>query len=437
MPVSLSSTSKSLPSLIHSRKNARLTFRLSSNSSRFLLCALLVATFCLVQNDITFKKVVESHPRLSLYLGGNKCRWQPPNYEDPPLNITFHKTLVAGFPSGDKRLVFLQMEALTGLTAKDEWKFEDGGYTNHPFIKTNYPTHEGIWSWGNHTDQVMLVVRSIRTTLVEYHNILWDIDYAETYQEAFSRTENLFLERPPLDDWLAWRDLRVKDEIDWYGWFIDYWMEGGLMRDIFTHKITTPEQWNMVTKPTVYKKTDVAFDLIVGNDTDVEPSKDPHCINDLSDCRPSHIISGERLVTRESGPVEGRKIARALKGKQGISDYLINEEAWDCIWSELMVKKKGDKTFLDRKGIAESNYNFSEEMINAMIKELNRLIDKYGGGSQGEWSQESAKVLVSLLMSHRDLLYDEIEDVKEGRILLDNNDILGPDTRSRMFPTNR
>lgn len=143
MPVSLSSTSKSLPSLIHSRKNARLTFRLSSNSSRFLLCALLVATFCLVQNDITFKKAVESHPRLSLYLGGNKCRWQPPNYEDPPLNIKFHKTLVAGFPSGDKRLVFLQMEALTGLTAKDEWKFEDGGYTNHPFIKTNYPTHEG------------------------------------------------------------------------------------------------------------------------------------------------------------------------------------------------------------------------------------------------------------------------------------------------------
>jgi len=296
---------------------------------------------------------------------------------------------------------------------------------------------KGIWSWANHTDQVMLVVRSIRTTLVEYHNILWDIDYAETYQEAFSRTGNLFLERPPLDDWLTWRDLRVKDEIDWYGWFIDYWMEGGLMRDIFTHKITTPEQWYMITKPTVYKKTDVTYNMIVGNDTDIKPSKDPHCINDLSDCRPSHIISGERLVTPESGPVEGRKIARALKGKQGISDYLINEEAWDCIWSELMVKKKGDKTFLDRKGIDESNYNFSEEMINAMIKELNRLIDKYGGGSQGEWSQESAKVLVSLLMSHRDLLYDEIEDVKEGRILLDNNDILGPDTRSRMFPTNR
>ena len=104
------------------------------------------------------------------------------------------------------------------------------------FILSKYFLREsiGIWSWGNHTDQVILVVRSIRTTLVEYHNILWDIDYAETYQEAFSRTENLFLERPPLDDWLTWRDLRVKDEIDWYGWFIDYWMEGGLMRSAFS-----------------------------------------------------------------------------------------------------------------------------------------------------------------------------------------------------------
>ena len=45
--------------------------------------------------------------------------------------------------SGDKRLVFIQMEGLTGLSAKDEWNFEHDGYTNHPFIKSNYPHHEG------------------------------------------------------------------------------------------------------------------------------------------------------------------------------------------------------------------------------------------------------------------------------------------------------
>ena len=66
--------------------------------------------------------------------------------------------------------------------------------------------------------------------------------------------DNLYFERPPMEDFLAWRDLRVLDEVHWYGWFIDYWMEGGLLRDIFSHKITTPEHWNMLMMPTVYPK---------------------------------------------------------------------------------------------------------------------------------------------------------------------------------------
>ena len=59
---------------------------------------------------------------LSLYLGDGKCKWQPPIY-DVPDDLIFSKTLIAGFPSGDKRLTFVQMEALTGLSARDEWDF--------------------------------------------------------------------------------------------------------------------------------------------------------------------------------------------------------------------------------------------------------------------------------------------------------------------------
>ena len=65
---------------------------------------------------------------------------QPPEYEIPE-SIDFFKTIIAGFPSGDKRLTFVQMEALTGWSAKDEWDFEYLGMTNHPFIKANYPHH--------------------------------------------------------------------------------------------------------------------------------------------------------------------------------------------------------------------------------------------------------------------------------------------------------
>ena len=75
----------------------------------------------------------------------------------------------------------MQMEALTGWPAKDEWDFEYLGDSNHPFIKANYPHHEGIWGWGTNADQVVMVVKNIRKALVEYHDILWDIGYAETY----------------------------------------------------------------------------------------------------------------------------------------------------------------------------------------------------------------------------------------------------------------
>ena len=98
-----------------------------------------------------------------------------------PTSIEFYKTAVVGFPSGDKRMTFMQMESLTGWPAKDEWDFEYLGDSNHPFIKANYPHHEGIWGWGTNADQIVLVVKNLRKSLVEYHDILWDIGYAKTW----------------------------------------------------------------------------------------------------------------------------------------------------------------------------------------------------------------------------------------------------------------
>lgn len=61
------------------------------------------------------------------------------------------------------------------IAAKDEWDFEFLGNSNHPFIKANYPHHEGIWGWGTNADQVVMMIRNIRRSMVEYHDILWDI----------------------------------------------------------------------------------------------------------------------------------------------------------------------------------------------------------------------------------------------------------------------
>ena len=208
-------------------------------------------------------------------------------------------------------------------------------------------------------------------------------------------------------------------------WFIDYWMEEGLLRDIFTHKITTPEHWALLMMPTAYSKDEVAYDLIVGNAT-VTPSFDPHCVDDVSGgCHPVQIISAERLVKADTGPAEGRKIAMALKNKPGIAEWVADEEIWGCIWTELIINKKGLKTFIDREGVTERDYSFSQEMLAEMLIELDRLIEKYGSP---EWNErQTAKDLVELFTEHRALIQEEHDEV-EGRTLRDT-DFLGPEER--------
>jgi len=369
--------------------------------------------------------------RLSLNLGGGDCEWQPPVY-NVPTNIDFHKTLIAGYPSGDKRMIFVQMEALSGWPAKDEWDFWGLGDSNHPFIKANYPHHEGVWGWGSNADQVVMMVRNIRKSMVEYHDILWDIGYAKTWDDANEYLENLYNERPPIEDFYAWRDDRVMDEAHWYGWFIDYWMEGGLQRDIFTHKITTDKHWQMLMRPEVYHRSELEYDLVVGADTVVTPNYDSHCGNgEISGgCQPVAVISAEKLRDYDEGPTETEAIAKVLLNSPKMSPYVIASEAWNCIWEELIVNKRGLKTVSDRP-LAEVEYNFSTEMLEEMLHELDRLIDKY---SSNEWNAKTTSIrLVELLTEHRVFVQEELDGVNSGVRKLTEKDFLGPRERRKLL----
>lgn len=205
-------------------------------------------------------------------------------------------------------------------------------------------------------------------------------------------------------------------------------MEAGLLRDIFTHKITTYDHWKMLMQPTAFSKDESAYDLIVG-DKVVTPTYDPNChIDNVSGgCHPVQIISAERLVKAETGPDENRKIAQTLEGEEGIGDYLIAEEAWQCIWTELIIKKKGLKTFIDREGIEERDYNFSTDMLSEMLHELDRLIEKYGSE---EWNdKQTSQDLVGLFNDHRQLIQTEYDEVSSGERQLKDSDFLGPEER--------
>ncbi len=181
--------------------------------------------------------------------------------------------------------------------------------------------------------------------------------------------------------------------------------------------------------PTVYSRDEVQYDLIVGNETAVNKTYDPHCATVTNGCEPIQIISAERLIEYDTGPTENRKIALTMTDHPGISEHVIEEEAWQCIWTELIVNKKGLKTFIDREGITERDYNFSTEMLEEMLNELDRLIDKY---DSPEWnSLQTSNDLVSLFTDHRSLILQEYNEVLAGLRKLQDTDFLGPKERRK------
>jgi hypothetical protein len=154
-------------------------------------------------------------------------------------------------------MAYVQMEALSaGLPSKDDWDFVFNGYSNAPFIKTNYPHPSGVWSWDNEADQVALVLQYIRRSMVEYGDVMWYHSFKDSYNKDRVKVEELYGKRNDIDgekyydqlskpfhaniyflvhftiiDFYGWRDANVLLEIYKYGWYIDYWMENGAYRD--------------------------------------------------------------------------------------------------------------------------------------------------------------------------------------------------------------
>ena len=57
------------------------------------------------------------------------------------------------------------------------------------------------------------------------------------------------------------------------------------------------------------------------------------------------------------GYAEQVKLAAAVEGKQGID--IIAEEARDCIWEEVIIRRKGVRTMRDRTGPKKEAYDFT------------------------------------------------------------------------------
>lgn len=82
--------------------------------------------------------------------------------------------------------------SLSGLPSKDDWDFVFNGYSNAPFIKTNYPHPMGVWSWGSEANQVALVIQYIRRSLVEYADIQWYMSFENDYNSDREVLEQMY-----------------------------------------------------------------------------------------------------------------------------------------------------------------------------------------------------------------------------------------------------
>ena len=147
------------------------------------------------------------------------------------------------------------------------------------------------------------------------------------------------------------------------------------------------------------------------------------------------VISAEKLRDYTEGAAETQRIANTLAGHTGISEYVIAQEAWQCIWTELIPNGRGMRQVRDRlttpQGavLTENDYNFSEEMLQEMVNEYDRLIAKY---SVSPWTEKSTAVrLVTLLTESRQAVEAERQEVASGARRLTERDFLGPKERER------
>jgi len=323
-----------------------------------------------MHNDFSIKR------KLVTSLGNGDCEWVDGIHVNQDPDFELFSTAVVAFPGAGKRIAFLQLEALTELTTKDDfWLERDTDITNYAFFKTQYPHHEGIWSWGDKCSQSVYLLTNPRMALLTYLFILHEIHYAKVWETAYVHLDRVFTMRAPTEDWIKWRDIRVSAEIHWWSWHIDYWMEGGLLRDMFTHELTTPKHFLRIMAPTVY--TEAELRAWQSKLTNVQPTYDTHCNGgDMNNCRPTVIASYERMMDPSTGPQEVAKFTAVIEGKAGIE--FVEQAARQCAWEKIVIEKaSGRRDTRDREGPPIEDYIFTPTHLDAMMGELERIRDKY------------------------------------------------------------
>lgn len=332
-----------------------------ATSIYLFLLTLLGLQFSLTTNNMLFNSGVSSSSssstwrrNLSINLGGGKCKWTGGVPVQEGDNV--YGTLIASYPASGMRVTWQQTAAITGMQVLDD--FFNLHLPKIGIVKTQYPHYEGIWSYGANLQQVILLIRNPRWAMPSYHTLISEIGYAHTWELAYSELPNVFSRRPPVEDWTRWRDYRFSDEIQMWGWHIDYFMENGT-KYWFDFDFERNGQY-----PFRFR-----------NETEKPWPKDLHCSDNI-DCVPKAAISYENMIDVMKGPTELRKIASVLRGKPGMN--VIDDEAIECIWNETWyMAPEPSNSNRDLNGLPRTEYNFTIDQMYAIEDKLEEYVLKY------------------------------------------------------------
>jgi len=314
------------------------------------------AVFRAIEFIAVWRKSWIRERNLSINLGGGNCQWTAAFSLGTDADV--FGTILAGYPASGMRLTWQHAEGLTGIQVGDDYNFiPPDAYERTGIVKTQYPHLEGIWSWGDKFDQVVLLIRNPRHAFPSYHTLLSEIHYAADWDTAAKYYLDIFKTKPTVANWIRWRDLLFHEELILWSEFIDYWMSGGMQYWVDLD-LERNLQW--------------PFQLVDEDSRNL----DVHCIYEMN-CNPATVISFDRLSNPEQGPEEAAKLAKVLEGKKGMT--VIEEEAIPCVWNKTMDQ---DNPYLarndfDRSGTSDKQYVFTLGQMKDMRDEVIRMKMKY------------------------------------------------------------
>lgn len=321
---------------------------IKTNKKFMAFVSVAVAYLCMVNVNINRRaRLIEEERKLATWLGGDECVLTHAANVNP--GSSTKKTLLASYPGSGKRFTFNVIEALTDHVPGDDFDFSGNG-KEVLHLKTGYPHNDGVWSWGDSMNQVLLLVRNPRWAIPAYHNMRFELDFSTNFEESYTRLPFVMSERPDVETWMSWRENHFDEELTAWVEHLDFWMGGG----------------------------------------------DAHCGSEI-DCYPKAIIDFDRFY-QEHPTTEFYKIGALFDAVENVE--VINKQARACVLDAVYMDKTLHHGNRDGKGPPPSYKKFTPAQLEAMINAIKTLRDKYSSGAYAD--DDVAKSLVKILDDYID-----------------------------------